>query len=40
MRLILHDLDQTQVEATGLNALSTEQNIIIDSKGIRQYCLG
>ena len=40
MRLILHDLDQNQVEAAGLNTFSTEQNIIIDSRGIRQYCLG
>lgn len=39
MKLILHDLNQEQVKAIGLNELA-DQNIVIDSNGINQYCLG
>ena len=40
MRLIIHDLSNEKCEATGLNTLSEEENIIVNGNGDNHYCIG
>ena len=40
MRLIIHDLSVEQCEASGLNILSEEENIIVNANGENHYCIG
>lgn len=40
MRLIIHDLSEAQCEASGMNALSEEENIIVNANGDNHYCIG
>ena len=40
MRLIIHDLSVEQCEASGLNTLSEEENVIVNANGENHYCIG
>lgn len=40
MRLIIHDLTKEQCETAGLNELSEQNNILVDSNGNNHYCIG
>ena len=40
MRLILHDLTETEFQAAGLGALSEYDNMIVSALGDNHYCIG
>lgn len=40
MRLILHDLSQTELQAAGLHLLSADENIFVSALEDNHYCVG